>query len=94
MRRGKDRGRGRLLVVVAECGLVHVEHAPRSADVGQRFFERSGPAGRDGVPDGSELPRDELAQLVAPIRGGGEPEPENCAPIRLTEWSYAAAARW
>jgi len=85
---GERTGRGQVDIVAAEFGLVDVEQASGSrlgrpeVDEGVlTVADRS--AGRvgsrvvgDGVPGGSELPRDELVEPVTPYGCGREPEPE------------------
>ena len=77
---GHPAGRGRAGgAVVAVGGRVDVQHRrgpPAGCAAGQHVHAFGGVPGRgDGVADRAGLHADEVIELVAPVGGGGQPEP-------------------
>ena len=83
-------GAGRVgVAVVPVRSRVNVHHRGRRAGV----QSGPGPLGRGrvrGCADRSHLHGDQVVELVAAVRGGGQPEPAPCRDL-LTSCSNAAA---
>ena len=77
---GHPAGRGRAGASgVAVAGRVDVQHwrgPPAGCAAGQHAWSVGGlPGDGDGVADWADLHADEVVELVAPVGGGGQPEP-------------------
>jgi hypothetical protein len=80
---------------VAVPGRVEVEYESRAfawVSAGQRRDAIGGPSGTgDGMPDLTDLHGDEVVELVAPVRGGGQSKP---APDRDLLDGVLEGGRW
>ena len=69
------------VAVVPVRSRVNVQHGGGTAGTQKRVLAGCVAGKRDGVPDRSHLHGDQVVELVAAVRGGGQPEPAPCRDL-------------